>query len=85
MLPLSVGGETVSCRILAGRNFRSHNIETIDPEHSIEVALILHRVCVLQLSTQHWSSASFVNTLAKHNAKCGSFWLLNVAGITIHR
>lgn len=52
MLSFSVGGETVSSgresRILAGRNFRSHSIEITDPEKSTEVALSLHRVCVLQ-------------------------------------
>lgn len=52
MLSFSVGRETVSSgregRILAGRNFRSHNTEITDPESSTEVALCLHGVCVLQ-------------------------------------
>lgn len=46
MLSFSGGGETVSSvregRILAGRNFTSHNIEITDPENSTAVALSLH-------------------------------------------
>lgn len=45
MLSFHVGGETLSSgredSILAGKNFRSHNIEITDAENSIEVALSL--------------------------------------------
>ena len=45
MLLFRVGRETVSSgregRILAGRNFRSHNTEITDPENSTAVAVSL--------------------------------------------
>ena len=82
MLLFRVGRETVSSgregRILAGRNFRSHNTEITDPENSTAVAVSLQRVCALQWSVPHWSFPLLMDGLRNHGATSSidySVWL----------
>lgn len=78
MLSFSVGGETLSSgredRILAGKNFRSHNIEITDAENSTEVPLSL-----LGSNEPHIGSPHSSCLLCKTTVLQVKSWLSNVA------
>lgn len=78
MLSFHVGGETLSSgrkhRILAGKNFRSHNIEITDAENSTEVALSLFSNNQPNIGSPHSSCVYLQN-----HSTTSRNWLSNVA------